>query len=129
MNHEVSPDTELQRVTIPEELTKVEEESQVTVHISTLNNEDMYMRIWPTTFLIDRQRNTRSRLLQQLNISLAPQWTYSPGGIPYRFTLIFERLPNDCLVFDLQELIPEPGGFAWTNILRNKQDVYWLKLE
>jgi hypothetical protein len=32
-------------------------------------------------------------------------------------------------MFDLLEIIPEPGGFAWRNILRNQQDVYWLNMD
>lgn len=129
MPHDVSPETELQQITVPEALTEVKEESQITVHISLQQAEDFYIRIWPSTFLIDRQHKTRARLLQQFDISKAPQWTFVPAGRPYRFTLIFERLPTDCVVFDLQEIIPEPGGFIWTNILRNKQDVYWLRLD
>jgi len=123
------PDTDIQRAFVAQELTLVEEEGQVLVHITCLNNFDMYARIWPSTFLVDQQQNIRARLLQQHNIALAPQWSFVPGNSRYRFTLVFERLPKDCIMFDLLEIIPEPGGFAWRNILRNQQDVYWLNME
>jgi hypothetical protein len=35
-------------------------------------------------------------------------------------------LPKNCDSFDLIERIPEPGGFIYTNIKRNKTDVYHL---
>ncbi len=125
----MSPETELRKIAIPEELTHLEEEGQVMVHISTRSEVDMYMRIWPTTFLVDHQGSSSAKLLRQYNISMAPEWTFIPGSSAYRFTLVFERLPKECVMFDLLEIIPEPGGFSWTNILRNKQDVYWLRLE
>jgi hypothetical protein len=122
-------DTEVKKALIAQELTLVEEEGQVLVHITCRNHEDMAVRIWQSTFLVDMQQGRRARLLQQFNISLAPDWTFIPGNSRYRFTLVFERLPKDCIKFDLLEIIPEPGGFAWHNILRNQQDVYWLNME
>jgi hypothetical protein len=123
------PDTDIQKAVVAQELTQVEEEGQMLVHVTVRNREDMAVRIWPSTFLVDMQQGRRARLLQQFNISLAPDWTFIPGNSRYRFTLVFERLPKDCIMFDLLEIIPEPGGFAWHNILRNQQDVYWLNME
>jgi hypothetical protein len=122
------PDTDIQKSIVAQELILVEEEGQMLVHITVLNREGMAVRIWPTTFLVDMQQGNRARLLQQFNIALAPDWTFVSGNSRYRFTLVFERLPKDCIMFDLLEIIPQPGGFAWHNILRNQQDVYWLEM-
>jgi len=123
------PDTDIPKAIVAQELTQVEEEGQMLVHVTVRNSEDMAVRIWPSTFLVDMQQGRRARLLQQFNISQAPDWSFVPGNSRYRFTLVFERLPKDCIMFDLLEIIPEPGGFAWHNILRNQQDVYWLNME
>ena len=104
--------------------TEVELESQVVIHGSY--TADLYtgrIRIWPTTYLIDRHSQHKSQLIWHEGISMYPDWTWLNPGKNY-FTLIFSGLPKSCVIFDLVEEIPEPRGFMIEGILRNNSDVY-----
>lgn len=83
------------------------------------------IRIWPTTFLI-QENGERKKLLQAYNITPYPNWKLVWSG--HVFTLVFEGLDKDCLLFDLLEDIPQPGGFHIENIERNGQDVYHVEI-
>ena len=113
---------------LPELLTDVEEKGQVTVHCSFVAGLSDAIRIWPSTFLVCRHSGHRSQLLFAEGIPLAPQWLPVPAGNSIRFTLLFAGLPSHCVLFDLVEEIPEPGGFHATSILRNGMDVYRVEL-
>ena len=103
------------------------EDSYVYVHCNFRNKwENMLIRIWKTTYLIDSLSGTRSKLVHAENISFAPVWTRIPDGQQYSFLLIFSGLPKSCKQFDLVEEIPEPGGFFIQNISRNETDVYHI---
>ncbi len=105
------------------------EDSFVYVHCYFRNKwENMLIRIWKTTFLVDRTSGLRSQLLHAENISIAPSWTQIPDGIEYSFLLIFPGLPKSCKLFDLVEEISEPGGFFVSNISRNETDVYHINI-
>ena len=105
------------------------EDSFVYVHCYFRNKwENMLIRIWKTTFLVDRTSGLRSQLLHAENISIAPSWTQIPDGIEYSFLLIFPGLPKSCKLFDLVEEISEPGGFLVNNISRNETDVYHINI-
>jgi hypothetical protein len=107
------------------EKTVVLEQSHVYVHCYFNNTvKDMLIRIWKTTFLIDKASAHRSKLVHVENISYAPQWTIVPVDGLFQFLLIFEALPKGCEIFDLLEDIPQPGGFFVAGIMRNKKDVY-----
>ncbi|WP_237563177.1 hypothetical protein [Algoriphagus kandeliae] len=86
------------------------------------------LRIWPSTFLRPKGSSKPSKLLQAFNISFYPDWKEIHPHNPHDFTLIFEGLPKDCLVFDLIEEIPEPGGFCVRDIKRNHSDVYHIRV-
>lgn len=104
-------------------------DSYVYVHCHFDNQwQDMLVRIWKTTFLIDRHSSSRAELIHAENISYAPQWTLIPDKQPFTFLLIFTGLPKSTRVFDLLEQIPEPGGFHVANIARNETDVYHVDL-
>lgn len=120
---------------------KVETESLSSVDPSTLNDsfvyvhcyfhnkwENMLIRIWKTTFLVDEASGTRSRLIHAENISIAPAWTQIPDDREYSFLLIFAGLPKSCKQFNLVEEISEPGGFYVSNISRNETDVYHINI-
>lgn len=94
------------------------------------NNQwkDMLVRIWKTTFLVDRDSSSKAELIHAENITYAPRWTLIPDQQPFTFLLIFSSLPKSCKVFDLQEQIPEPGGFHVKSIVRNETDVYHVDL-
>ena len=111
--------------------TEIVEEKQVILHCCY--KSDMFLeekiRIWSSTYLVDRHSEHISKLIHFENISLFPDWTDVPYGKEYWFTLIFSGLPKDCLVFDFIELIPQNGGFFQEGIVRNSSDVYKIKLD
>ena len=98
------------------------EERQTIVHCTC--GEDYAYRIWPSTFLIERESGKRAKLITAFNISFAPQWTLNDGK---GFTLIFEGLSKGCSSFDLKEIIPQEGGFEVKGIPRNTMDVYQIR--
>jgi hypothetical protein len=105
------------------------EDSFVYVHCYFDNlGEDMLIRIWQSTFLIDSTSGARSNLIHVENISIAPQWTVIPGGVMFHFLLIFSGLPKTCSSFDLVEDIPQPGGFLVKSIERNETDIYHIDI-
>ena len=105
------------------------EDSFVYVHCHFNNtSDDMLIRIWSTTFLVDRDSTTRSQLVHAENISYAPQWTMIPKKGDFTFLLIFGGLPKSCVVFDMIEEIAQPSGFHIKNIKRNETDVYHIDL-
>jgi hypothetical protein len=105
-------------------------DSYVYVHCHYQNEYDeMFIRVWRSTFLIDRTSDSRAQLVHAENISYAPQWTFIPGKQLYTFLLIFSSLPKDCKVFDLVEDIPQAGGFHVSGIARNGQDVYHVTID
>lgn len=105
------------------------EDSFVYVHCHFQNSSrDMLIRIWKSTFLIDKASGNRSKLVHAENISLAPVWTQIPDNGRYSFLLIFNALPRSCQQFDLLEDIPQAGGFFIECITRNQTDVYHIDL-
>ncbi len=119
------PEVDVEALTRLEDLTS--DDSFVYVHCYFQNKwQNMLIRIWKTTYLVDSVSGTRSRLIHAENISMAPVWTHIPDGREYSFLLIFSGLPKSCKQFDLVEEIPEPGGFLVENISRNETDVYHI---
>jgi hypothetical protein len=114
--------TEVKEETLVE--TMAAEESQVVVHC--ICSTDAAYRIWPTTFLIENGTGKRAKLLTAFNISFYPYWTFKNKG--QKFTLIFEGLSRNCVLFDLKEEIPQEGGFHVKSILRNNTDVYTVEI-
>lgn len=107
--------------------TALLDDSCVYVHCHFQNEgQEMLIRIWRTTFLIDRGSGARSGLIHAENISYAPLWTLIPEKKHYTFLLIFSALPKGCMHFDLVEEIPQPGGFYVSSIQRNEKDVYHI---
>ncbi|HYC86953.1 MAG TPA: hypothetical protein VEB86_17090 [Chryseosolibacter sp.] len=105
------------------------EDSFVYVHCHYDNaGMESLIRIWSTTYLIDKGSGSRSRLIHAENITMAPTWTPVPQGATYSFLLVFEGLPKSCKLFDLIEEISQPGGFEVRNIYRNETDVYHIHL-
>lgn len=105
------------------------EDQHVYVHCYFKNDlEEMLIRVWRSTFLIDKVSGLRSELVHAENISFAPQWTIIKGKRVYSFLLIFSGLPKDCKAFDLVEDIPQAGGFFVPNIKRNELDVYHVDI-
>jgi len=107
----------------------VEEERQVIVHCFMYLPQGGGVRIWKSTYLRDKHSGHQSKLVNVFGVSIAPVWTLVEEGQTVHFTLTFKPLPSSCVMFDLVEDIPEPGGFYVANILRNKVDVYKVNLE
>lgn len=105
-------------------LTDSEERGQVTVHCHFVAGLSDAIRIWPSTYLRCRLTGHRSRLVHAEGIPHAPVWRPVPAGSRVSFTLLFEPLPDGCLLFDLIEEIPDEGGFFSPSIPRNGMDVY-----
>lgn len=105
-------------------------DAYIYVHCHYENEfDEMFIRVWRSTFLVDRNAGSRAQLVHAENISYAPMWTHIPGKKTYTFLLIFSTLPKDCTVFDLVEEIPQAGGFHVSGIARNEQDVYHVTIE
>ena len=123
-----SPGVKLDKRMKEELLTEMPEEGTVIIHCSFTATSEIGIRIWNSTFLIDRKSGNRSRMLHALDITIAPEWMLVPEGSTARFTLIFAPLPKSCEFFDLLEDIPESGGFFIQNIKRKKTDVYHVNI-
>ena len=105
------------------------EEGCIYVHCRCgMHGEDMLVRIWKTTFLVDHHGSGKAQLLHAENITIAPQWMALPKGTSHNFLLVFPSLPKSCKQFDLIEQIPQPGGFEIRNINRNENDVYHIDI-
>lgn len=105
------------------------EDSYVYVHCYIENDaKDMLIRIWKTTFLVDANSGTRSKLVHAENVSLAPMWTMVPDGCDFNFLLVFSSLPKSCSKFHLIEEVPTSGGFHISDIQRNMNDVYHINI-
>jgi len=118
-------DTEILSSIQPNQL----EDGYVYVHCHCTNpGEDLLVRIWKTTYLVDSAANFRTQLIHAENITIAPQWTVVPRHGTHNFLLIFGSLPESCRSFDLIEEITQPGGFVVTGIPRNESDVYHIHL-
>ena len=106
----------------------VDDESQVVVHCTFVSAEyDQAIRVWKSTYLLDRGSEHRSELVSAFNVSMYPAWTRVRGGHSLQFTLLFTGLPKSCMAFDVIEIIPQPGGFVERNIPRNETDVYRIQ--
>lgn len=107
-----------------------QEEKQVIVHchFTCTHPYGMYIRVWPSTYLIAKDILHRSELVHAENIPFAPDWINVPPGTTTQFTLIFTGLPKDCQRFDMVEMIPQEGGFFVADIERNEMDVYEVRV-
>ena len=124
----IQPTIEIDEATKVELLSMVKEESQVIVHCKYKGESDYdQIRIWKSTFLYPNGSAEVSELVHHENIALYPDWSVVEMNQTLNFTLIFTGLPKDCVVFDLIEKIPEPGGFEVKNIPRNNSDVYYIE--
>ncbi|MFM7742356.1 MAG: hypothetical protein ACKOBS_01060 [Verrucomicrobiota bacterium] len=111
-----------------EPAAEVRPSDPVVVHVRCAPHYSHALRIWQSTFLLDRDSVHASAMVGFENISLYPHWTRVPSGRAHRFTLFFEPLPKSVQVFDLSEIIPEPRGWHFPAIRRNREDVYRLDL-
>jgi hypothetical protein len=109
-------------------LTHLDERGQVTVRCRFDSELVTMIRIWRTTFLVCAHTGHRSELMHAEGITYAPQWMPVLPGAPAEFVLVFAPLPKSCSVFDLVEVIPQPGGFHVPGIVRNSRDLYFVEI-
>jgi hypothetical protein len=112
-------------------LAKVENEGTVIVHCSFTAVISSGIRIWSSTFLVDKISGHRSKLLHAVNIPFALTILPVKPGTTARFTLFFSALPKSCNVFDLIEKVQTPDvmGFTAYNVKRNASDIYNVVFE
>jgi hypothetical protein len=124
------PELEIAPDILIELQSQIQEEGQVVVHCisKAAATYDHYIRVWPTTYLLDQHSPHRSDLVHVENVVMAPMWQLVPAGAVAHYSLIFSGLPKSCTVFDLEEIIPLPGRFSAKNIARNEMDVYYVRL-
>ena len=104
--------------------TELSKERQTIVHCRY--NPEAAVRVWPTTFLVEKETGNRIKLITAFNITFAPEWTF--GNKNNQFTLVFGGLSKSCTMFDLVEDIPLPDPFVVKDIRRNKTDVYTVDI-
>jgi hypothetical protein len=114
-------------VVVEKQVKAVQPEEKGVVIVHCRFSGEGAIRVWRSTYLLMKGSQHRSRLLHAENISLYPQWT-EVGKRGHTFTLFFDALPGSCTVFDLQEIIPQAGGFFIEGIVRNESDVYNVEL-
>lgn len=115
---------------VAEKEYEFEEEKQIFVHCRCDLHGCKYsrIRIWRTTYLMDKGSECRSNLLFAFNISYYPIWDIIPLNRSKSFTLVFGPLPKSCKIFDLIEVTDDSGAFVSYGIPRNGEDVYYLVL-
>lgn len=129
MSTQIKPHITLDPQLQEDRKTQTAEEGQVIVHCSIQSDAwGSGIRVWNSTYLIDRVSGERSELIHFFNITLYPQWLWLEPNQNHTFTLIFSALPKGCNTFDLIEVIPQDGGFEVKNITRNREDVYRVKI-
>lgn len=123
-----------EKSTVTEQVEETEyefdEERQVIVHCRCYSrgHANDKVRIWRTTYLIDKSSECKSKLLFAFNISFYPVWDIIPQNGFKRFTLVFGPLPKGCKTFDLIEVTDDSGAFVSFGIQRNREDVYHIVL-
>ena len=112
-------------------IAQVETEGTVIVNCSFTAVISTGIRIWHSTFLVDKVSGSKSKLLHAINIPFALTILPVKAGTTARFTLIFSALPKTCKVFDLIEIaqVPDFCGFTVYHINRNENDVYNVEIE
>lgn len=112
------------------ELQQLEEKGQVILHCLMPAPFPMTLiRIWPSTFLLDREGQRVASLVHPEGIPLAPTWMPVWGSYA-RFTLIFSGLDKTVTSFRMQEYCNGEGGAMESQwIERNQTDVYQVKLD
>lgn len=100
----------------------------VVVHVTVPPYSAELIRVWQSTFLLDRDSRHTSRLIGFERVALYPHWTVIDYTQPHVFTLIFEGMPKQVRSFDLAEIIPEPHGFRVEAIARRADDIYEVEL-
>ncbi|MEI6899564.1 MAG: hypothetical protein WCL00_06785 [Bacteroidota bacterium] len=110
-------------------LSQVEVEGVVTVHCAYHSADGEVIRIWRSTYLVEKSTGIRSKLVDALDIPFYPVRLVVPAGTTALFTLFFAPLARSCEAFDLFEDIPELGGFEIKDIQRNQTDVYHVCLD
>jgi len=76
----ITPDIKLDEGLKAELLSQIQEESMVVVHSIYTAVDEIGIRIWNTTDLIDQHSGKRSRMLDAFGITVAPTWMLVEAG-------------------------------------------------
>jgi hypothetical protein len=110
------------------ELVNQDEDRVTIVHCRYFAETPSYARVWPTTYLVENDGRIRE-LLHAENIATYPAYQLYDVSRDYiYFTLIFERLSDECTSFHIEEIIPDTNGFISDEVARNKTGVYQVEL-
>ena len=90
----VAPSVKLDNKLKNEILSQIHEEGMVIVHCLYNAEIDGGIRIWKSTFLIDKASGGRSKMHHAENITFTPEWTYVPEEKSARFMSILQPTNN-----------------------------------
>ncbi len=110
------------------------EESQTIIHCIYESpykfQNGGWVNINTSTFLINNTSKLKLKLIQAVNIPVAPaRHSFNKPGERIRFTLIFEGLPKSWIRFDLCESSFLEDGFHVKDIKKNRTGVYEINLK
>jgi len=113
--------------------TQIHEMGQVVLHFlysTPPSSYPSYIRIWPSSFLYDKNSPHKSELVHAENITYYPKWHECTPGSTYFFSLIFSGLPKSCTSFDfIEHCTNQAGAFSVHDIARNESDVYFIRMQ
>ncbi len=96
-----------------------------TYYTSPKYTSDWWINIFSSCFLIDKRTKNSLKLIDAINIPIAPARHFLKNkGDCLNFTLVFPLVPNDWPVFNFMELTDTNDGLNIRNIPRNTSGVY-----
>ena len=87
------------------ELIAEQHEQCTILHCLIRSKEDVFLRIWPTTYLVENDGSRRG-LIKAFNISLMPDWTVYPTGT----TIMRLELPPRASIDGTLTFVAPRGG-------------------
>lgn len=105
------------------------ESRAVVVHCSFTTEEDCRFQLTQDGFLRDHGSEHKSRLLSMEGLGVPRISQLLIKGQLLRFTLFFEPLPVDCMVFNLMLTTTEGESIVALEVPRSSNDVYRVDLE
>lgn len=96
-----------------------------------LPKKEQQQRIYidPNCFIIDFEESNKIDLLAVENIAVFPDFTEVSAETDYQFTLTFNKLPNNCIGFDILEDVNRETGLFIPHVRRNEKDIYHIHLQ
>lgn len=105
------------------------EQRAVVVHCSYTPEEDSQFQLTHDGFLRDHGSEHRSWLLPMEGLGVPRVSQLAIKGQLLRFTLFFEPLPVECILFNLNLTTDDGESLAALDLSRRHNDVYQVELE